>query len=126
VFVSTTEVVLVFVSKNVRTFATVAAFGADLTAKVTETESALPPSSKALMLIVAAVVESERAPVSAPVASAVVTLSVPTIACDGATERTPRPNAATATSAMRLNVVFVDICFLSIVDLRNFRRSAWN
>ena len=33
---------------------------------------------------------------------------------------------ATATSAMRLNVVFVDICFLSIVDLRNFRRSAWN
>ena len=49
-----------------------------------------------------------------------------TVADDGATERTPRPNAATATSAMRLNVVFVDICFLSIVDLRNFRRSAWN
>ena len=48
------------------------------------------------------------------------------VADDGATERTPRPNAATATSAMRLNVVFVDICFLSIVDLRNFRRSAWN
>jgi hypothetical protein len=43
---------------------------------------------------------------------------------DGATERTPRPNAATATSAMRLNVVFVDICFLSIVELRTIRGSA--
>jgi hypothetical protein len=33
----------------------------------------------------------------------------------GATEeRTPRPKAATATSATRLKVVFVDICFLSI------------
>jgi hypothetical protein len=33
----------------------------------------------------------------------------------GATEvKTPRPKAATATSAMRLKVVFVDICFLSI------------
>ena len=58
--------------------------------------------------------------------AAVVTVGAPAVACDGATERTPRPNAATATSAMRLNVVFVDICFLSIVDLRNFRRSAWN
>jgi len=47
-----------------------------------------------------------------------------TVACDGATERTPRPNAATATSAMRLNVVFVDICFLSIVELRTIRGSA--
>jgi hypothetical protein len=33
----------------------------------------------------------------------------------GATEvNTPKPNAATVTSAMRLKVVFVDICFLSI------------
>jgi hypothetical protein len=33
----------------------------------------------------------------------------------GATEvRTPKPKAATVTSAMRLKVVFVDICFLSI------------
>jgi len=43
----------------------------------------------------------------------------------GATDvRTPSPNAATATSAMRLKVVFVDICFLSIVDLENFPSSA--
>ena len=55
-----------------------------------------------------------------------VTVRFETTADDGATERTPRPNAATATSAMRLNVVFVDICFLSIVELRTIRSSAWN
>ena len=43
---------------------------------------------------------------------------------DGATERTPRPNPATAISAMRLNVVFEDIIFLSVVDLRTIRSSA--
>jgi hypothetical protein len=46
-------------------------------------------------------------------------------ACDGATERTPRPNAATATSATRLKVVFVDMFFLSLVDPRTIRGSAW-
>jgi hypothetical protein len=39
---------------------------------------------------------------------------------DGATATRLRPKAATATSAMRLKVVFVDMCFLSIVDLENF------
>jgi hypothetical protein len=34
-------------------------------------------------------------------------------ALDGTTDRSPNPNDATATSAMRLIVVFVDICFLS-------------
>jgi hypothetical protein len=39
----------------------------------------------------------------------------------GATEvRTPIPKAATATSATRLKVVFVDICFLSISRSREF------
>jgi len=39
----------------------------------------------------------------------------------GATEdNTPRPKAATATSAMRLKVVFVDICFLSISRSEEF------
>jgi hypothetical protein len=33
---------------------------------------------------------------------------------------TPKPKAATATSAMRLKVVFVDICFLSISRSREF------
>ena len=70
---------------------------------------------------------SER-PAPAPARPAVplvtVTARFATAACDGATERTPRPKAATATSAMRLNVVFVDICFLSVVELRTFRISA--
>jgi len=44
----------------------------------------------------------------------------------GATEvNTPSPNADTATSAIRLIVVFVDIDFLSVVDLETFSRSAW-
>jgi hypothetical protein len=39
----------------------------------------------------------------------------------GATEeRTPKPKAATATSATRLKVVFVDICFLSISRSEEF------
>jgi hypothetical protein len=39
----------------------------------------------------------------------------------GATEdRTPKPREATATSAMRLKVVFVDICFLSISQDQEF------
>ena len=42
----------------------------------------------------------------------------------GATDRTPAPNAVTATSAMRLKFVFVDICFLSLVELGNFPISA--
>jgi hypothetical protein len=44
------------------------------------------------------------------------------IAADaGATDvNTPKPNAATVTSAMRLKVVFVDICFLSISRVWEF------
>jgi hypothetical protein len=40
-------------------------------------------------------------------------------------ESMPKLKAETATSAMRLRVVFVDICFLSIVDPRAFPESAW-
>jgi hypothetical protein len=36
------------------------------------------------------------------------------LATEGTEDITPKPNAATVTSAMRLKVVFVDICFLSI------------
>jgi hypothetical protein len=38
----------------------------------------------------------------------------------GITETRPKPNADTATSAMRLRSVFVDICFLSISRSREF------
>jgi hypothetical protein len=44
----------------------------------------------------------------------VTTPAADSIALDGAVEITPKPNEATATSAMRLRSVFVDICFLSI------------
>jgi len=44
---------------------------------------------------------------------------------DGDTVSKPKPNADTATSAMRFIDVFVDICFLSIVDRGAFPRSAW-
>ena len=43
------------------------------------------------------------------------------VADAGATEvNTPKPKAATVTSATRLKVVFVDICFLSISRSREF------
>jgi hypothetical protein len=38
--------------------------------------------------------------------------------------RTPSPNAATATSATRLKFVFVDMFFLSLVDIGHFPISA--
>jgi hypothetical protein len=41
-------------------------------------------------------------------------------ALDGTTEIIPKPREATATSATRLKVVFVDICFLSISRSREF------
>jgi hypothetical protein len=41
-------------------------------------------------------------------------------ALEGAAESIPKPNEATATSAMRLKVVFVDICFLSISRSEDF------
>jgi hypothetical protein len=50
-----------------------------------------------------------------------VTVPVTAAAEAGVTEdRTPKPREATATSAMRLKVVFVDICFLSISQDQEF------
>jgi hypothetical protein len=44
----------------------------------------------------------------------------------GATDvRTPNPSAATATSAMRLKVVFVDIFFLSISRLSDVPKAGF-
>ena len=59
-------------------------------------------------------------------AEAVPSVTVAVAALAGATEvNTPSPNADTATSAMRLIVVFVDIDFLSVVELMTFTSSAW-
>jgi hypothetical protein len=61
-----------------------------------------------------------------PITTEEMVLPVPAAAFAGATDDIrPKPNAETATSAMRLRVVFVDICFLSIVDSRAFPESAW-
>ena len=54
------------------------------------------------------------------VAESIVKVFATTVAEDGTTESIPKPKAATATSAMRLKFVFVDICFLSLVVTRNF------
>jgi hypothetical protein len=45
---------------------------------------------------------------------------VPDTALEGAADNNPKPNADTATSAMRLRSVFVDICFLSISQDQEF------
>jgi hypothetical protein len=52
----------------------------------------------------------------------VPTVMLDTVAAlaDATPVRTPNPNAATVTSAMRLKVVFVDICFLSISQDQEF------
>jgi hypothetical protein len=103
-----------------------AAAGFDLLVIVTETESArdasVNPVPRKVTTRVAAVVLSDSARVGAvagAVAVAVRLLDI-TTACDGTELRTPRPKEATATSAMRLKFVFVDICFLSIVVTRTF------
>jgi ribulose-bisphosphate carboxylase large chain len=66
-----------------------------------------------------AVVESINAVVAVPLLAVIA--RVPTTDdCEGAELRTPRPKAATATSATRLKFVFVDMYFLSLVVTRNF------
>jgi hypothetical protein len=74
-------------------------------------------------LSVAVVAVEVSAVVIVAVAAESVSESAAIAACEGATERTPRPKAATATSATRL--IVVDICFLSKVELRTIRISAW-
>jgi hypothetical protein len=64
--------------------------------------------------------ESDTAVVAVP-AVVVSVIFAGTIAALVGTELIkPIPNAATATSAMRLKFVFVDIYFLSLVVTRNF------
>jgi hypothetical protein len=93
--------------------------GAEITFAATVTVS--PETLAAAKFTVTSVVDATptRDGVEAPTDTE---LGVRADAADaGATEvRTPRPKAATATSAMRLKVVFVDICFLSISRVREF------
>jgi len=52
--------------------------------------------------------------------------ATPSAAFEGATVTIPKPKAATVTSAMRLKVVFVDICFLSISRTEEFPQFGLN
>jgi hypothetical protein len=52
--------------------------------------------------------------------------AVRAVAVEGTADNIPKPNAATATSAMRLKVVFVDICFLSISRTEEFPQFGLN
>jgi hypothetical protein len=47
-------------------------------------------------------------------------VAVISAALEGTADIKPKPNADTATSAMRLRSVFVDICFLSISQDQEF------
>ena len=97
--------------------------GPDTSEAVTVIESSTtPPRNESVTTAEVAVAVS--AVVCAAVAAESVSESELITALEGATATTLRPKAATVTSAMRLKVVFVDICFLSIVDLRTIRRSA--
>jgi hypothetical protein len=60
------------------------------------------------------------------IAPTVIELAVRAVAFAGTVETMPRPKAATATSAMRLKVVFVDICFLSISRTEEFPQFGLN
>jgi len=55
----------------------------------------------------------------------VIAVGIIVAALAGATDdKSPKPIAETATSAMRLRVVFVDICFLSLVVKKTFSFTA--
>jgi len=86
---------------------------------VTDNVSVVAISEVAVTVIDAAVVESDLALVAEPVDKVNVGATI-YVAFAGTELSTPIPNAATATSAMRLKFVFVDICFLSLVVTRNF------
>jgi hypothetical protein len=88
-------------------------------AAVIETVSLAAVVARYLTVTEPAVVESDLAFVAEPATTVKVGAELNT-AFDGTELRTPIPNAATATSAIRLKFVFVDICFLSLVANRNF------
>jgi hypothetical protein len=98
--------------------------GADVTRATTAIVSPVTvPVGKAKVTVIA-LVSPARRPV---VPSKEIEVGARRVAFAGATVAIrPNPKAETTTSAMRLRVVFVDICFLSIkVDPRAFPESAW-
>jgi len=104
-----------------------AACGRDACAKVNVVTS----SADAVDGPAAVVVSVNGTEINAPatpvlVGEEMVTVPIVEAAFAGTTDNRPKPNADTATSAMRLIDVFVDICFLSLrVELEDFSNSAW-
>jgi len=96
------------------------------------------PAASASLVAVPAVSEVTLMRISAPTESVVLLATtvcddvfneneVATAADAGVTEDIPpKPKAATVTSAMRLKVVFVDICFLSISRTEEFPQFGLN
>jgi hypothetical protein len=75
----------------------------------------------ALVVTVTGTVIVEICPTTAVFAVAVPRAQVVGAAAfEGTDDKRPKPRDATATSATRLKVVFVDICFLSISRVREF------
>jgi len=85
--------------------------------------SVVATSDCADIAIVAAVVESAFALVAVPVPVVTVGATI-YVALAGIELSSPIPSEATVASAMRLNVVFVDIYFLSIVVIETFPMAA--
>jgi len=83
---------------------------------------AVPAVSDVTLIRIRAPIESVVTPVDeTTVIDEVFSANDVATALAGATDvKTPKPNAATVTSATRLKVVFVDICFLSISRSREF------
>jgi hypothetical protein len=90
----------------------IAAFpaGDDVIDTVTDMESELTPRNAWVIVFVTEVDPAAIVVVAEPR----VKVSLCEVAVEGATERRPKPIAATVTSATRLKVVFVDIYILSI------------
>jgi len=84
--------------------------GLDVKVATTDIVSPLTPRNAWVMVFVAAAPPN----VIVDVADPSVKVSLCTMADEGATERRPKPIAATVTSATRLKVVFVDIYILSV------------
>jgi hypothetical protein len=90
--------------------------GADeILAATTVVSSAVPAPDR--LIVIGIVTDS---PTRAVGIVPTVMLEIVAALADATPVRTPNPNAATVTSAMRLKVVFVDICFLSISRSREF------
>ena len=94
-------------------FALVEVSGAEISTAVATAPARLASETPVKLTVV----DTATAVVADDAVAPSVIMSAEFAAFEGATDITPKPNAATATSATRLKVVFVDICFLSISRL---------